>query len=559
MKSEQITPLHQAAAELLLAWARAAAPHYGPTGSMGLDLLDFPTAEGPSYYNQFAHYAYLLLSEGVVPGATDEERTRFREIALKNLQYILSITDAEFHTPHYSRGRDWGRMVGEWSNFFQLRSLQLMETFDVGNEDLRNQISRTVHGAVEQLVTRFQSRFKDAPIQFPGNHATWHGLLFFEAGQYFKQTAWVDFAHDFFARYILPTQRPNGVWPEGEGIVVNYSMVTAQAVSLYAEAASSKEAQESMGRALGFFNFFSFPDGSSSVACDCRMRYHARPMVFLPPGFLQSTAGRQLCLERIQGYIRSLQEEKIKDNGAQGLAFYAASAHAIFEWTHAENTLTEISPEDVPAGRISQDSWTTFSSWQLIPELPNRFILDTQNFIELYHKESGYLLGAGNSKYMPRFSTLRRTSNGRNYIPDHAECTERTSTKVITVYTFDKDRIQITLSVEDNTCQIGFLLLEQHSDATYEAGLMLPFKPGETIDLGGVPTDIAPLKLIRHTFGPNGFSWRNRPFRVPEGATLDYPLVPHNPYTQHGLPAEDDYTGRLSFPIEKTEKLVIIT
>ena len=155
MAPDSMEPLRKTASELLLSWARFAAPHYGPSGSMDLDLQDFPDAEGPSYYNQFAHYAFLLLSEGVVPGASEEERIRFRKIALGNIRYILSITDTEYHTPHYSRGRDWGRHIGEWLNYFLLRSLKLMETFQIDDDSLRHQIARSVQGAVDQIYMNF--------------------------------------------------------------------------------------------------------------------------------------------------------------------------------------------------------------------------------------------------------------------------------------------------------------------------------------------------------------------------------------------------------------------
>jgi hypothetical protein len=39
---------------------------------------------------------------------------------------------------------------------------------------------------------------------------------------------------------------------------------------------------------------------------------------------------------------------------------------------------------------------------------------------------------------------------------------------------------------------------------------------------------------------------------------LEYPVVPHNPYTQHGLPAPTAYVGRLSFPVSAEEGVVII-
>ena len=558
MVTKSLETLREAAADLLLTWARVLAPHYGPTGSMDLDLVDFPEAEGPSYYNQVAHYPFLLLSENIVSGAKEEERLQLRETALANIEYILSITDDEFHTPHYSRGRDWGRHIGEWLNYFLLKSLQLMKEHRIGDETLHDVMSKSIQGAVEQLVERFKERFKDAPIRFPGNHATWHGLLFYEAGQYFNRQDWVDFAHDFFAQYILPTQRADGVWPEGDGIVVNYSMVTAQAVSLYAAHSGNTDAQKSMEGALGFFKFLSLPDGSSSIAADCRMRYSARPFVFLPPSFLQSPSGRQLCLDRIHGCCEQVKTSKASDNGAQALAFYATFVQYLFKQTDTENTLSELSPADIAVGRIENSDWTNFLSWQLIDEQPNRFILDTQHFMELWHNESGYLIGGGNSKYMPRFSTIRRKNAGRSYIPDSAECIEQTTTQITSVYTFDRDQIQVRLSIGSDQSQIAFTVLENQSNADYEAGLMLMLKAGEEITIGPETLEVLPLALINQNVHNNGFVWRNRKFEAPEGAMLEYPLIPHNPYTQHGLPTEDAYVGRLSFPISDNETQIVI-
>tara|TARA_Y100000385_G_scaffold286621_1_gene348993 strand:+ start:1234 stop:1401 length:168 start_codon:yes stop_codon:yes gene_type:complete len=36
---------------LMAEWFRVLAPHFGSSGSMDLDLIDWPDAEGPSFYN----------------------------------------------------------------------------------------------------------------------------------------------------------------------------------------------------------------------------------------------------------------------------------------------------------------------------------------------------------------------------------------------------------------------------------------------------------------------------------------------------------------------------
>lgn len=594
---QELDSLRMEASELLLEWARRAAPHYGSAGSMDLDLVDLPDADGPSYYNQFAHFSLLLLSEGVVPGATPTERESFRDLAIANLRYILSITDEGFHTPHYSRGRDWGRHVGEWLNYYALSSLQLMEEHGLGDAELRQALSEAIEGATAHIVESMRARFEPATpristsespiansaaggaagsklsqsgprrqeagnegsrVTFPGNHATWHGLLVYRAGCHFERPEWVEFAEQFFATWILPTQRPDGVWPEGEGIVVDYSMVTAQAVSLYAEFSDHPGARASMARALGFFLAFQLPDGSSAVVADGRMRYRPRPMLFFPPGFLRDPAGRRLCLDRVRGGLRDLVATGIEDNGAQGLAFYGAFVQTLMDWQDVSTaTLVEV-PQELPSARLDGGPWTALLGWQLTPEVANRFILDSQNFIEVYHADSGYLIGGGNSKYMPRFSTLRRTGAGRAYIPEAARCVRRRSTEIVALYEFGADQVEVALNLDGDDLNIRFRLLT--SATNLEAGLMLPLVAGEEIGAGDQSFTVSPTSLINHTFSERAprLSLRGRVFEAPVGARLEYPLVPHNPYTQTGLPAAGAYVARLSLALTQDDLEITI-
>ena len=140
--------LRRATSSLLVEWARLLAPHFGPSGSMDLDLRDWPRAQGPSYYNQFSHFGFLQLATGEVPGATAAERADYLRLALRNIEYALGVTDTEFHTPHFSRGREWGRHVGEWLNYYLLCSLELLERHQLGSAGLRGRLARAVAGAV---------------------------------------------------------------------------------------------------------------------------------------------------------------------------------------------------------------------------------------------------------------------------------------------------------------------------------------------------------------------------------------------------------------------------
>ncbi len=172
---------------------------------------------------------------------------------------------------------------------------------------------------------RFVTKYAATPKEFVGNHDTWHGLLFYRAGRHFRREDLMAYARDFMARCVLPFQTADGYWPEGQGIVVGYALVTAQAVSLYAELSGDTAAQDAIGRFFGFYDFFSFPDGTTSVAVDVRMRYSLMPFMFLPPGFLHCAAGRGVVLARLQAARRYFAEAGVHDNGARRVSPSLAS------------------------------------------------------------------------------------------------------------------------------------------------------------------------------------------------------------------------------------------
>lgn len=548
--------LREADAGLMLAWARLLAPHYGLSGAMELDLRDWPGAQGPSYYNQFAHYPFLLLAEGIVPGAADDERARFRELALRNLEYTVGLADAEFHTPHYSRGRDWGRHVGEWLCYYQLCSLELLERGQIGPPELRRRLREVVAGATGHLHRLFLEKYAVTPAEFVGNHDTWHALLFYRAGRWFGREDWTDYGRDFMQRCVLPFQHADGYWPEAGGIVVGYSLVTALAVSAYAELSGDAAAQAAVGRALAFAESFALPDGSSAVAVDVRMRYHPHPLSWLPGGFIRQPAGRRLVRETVDPLLRHLQAHGVRDNNAQAFAFHATFAETLFGSDAERPVPASPPPRSLPVARLERDGWMALLGWQLVPEwASNRFVLDSQNFVEVWRAGAGYLAGTGNSKAMPRFSTVRRTTHGRSYVPDRAEGRRCGPHGAVASYGYGEDEIEVRLALTDGGCEIGARVLRNASGATYEFALLLALKPGDAVRTAAGETKVEPRQLLQAT---GSFRWREQEWELPAGATLEYPLVPHNSYTQDGLPARDDYVGRISFLLGTEVKRITI-
>lgn len=553
--------IQQAAADLLVDWAKLLAPHYGPSGSMDLDLLDWPTAQGPSYYNQFTPHALLLLATGRVPGCDEATRTHYRELALRNIEYALSMTDAEFHTPHYSRGREWGRHIGEWLIYYLLCALEILEQEQLGSAVLRQRLAEVVFGATSILHQRFSEKYQVTPKEYVGNHDTWHGLLFYRAGRHFRQAAWMDYARDFFARCVHPFQHADGYWPEGQGIVIGYSMVTALAVSIYGELSGDAPALDSIGKFVGFHGFSALPDGSSAVTLDVRMRYYRAPFLFIPPSCLHCAEGRATTLQSLRAGRAHLNSAGVHDNGAQGFAFFGSFAEFAFAKVARPPELTVSRPASLPATRLIAAEWRVYLGWQLVPENQSRFVLDTQNFVELWHAKAGYLAGTGGSKYMPRFSTVRRTTGGREYIPDHAYCVRTTERAAEVAFVLGEDEVTVGARLAQGQCVLTARQTKGRAQAGLEFGLILALRRDDRLQLDNVVEHVNPTMLIHANGGPRpvrNLVWRGLEWVLPEGARLDYPLVPHNSYTQDGLPKAEDYVGRLSVPITDAEVLLTL-
>ncbi len=549
-----IENLRHITAEFVNEWARLLVPHFGSAGSMDLDLQFWEDAEGPSYYNQFSHYTFLLLASGRIPGCDQKARDTYRELALRNIEYVLRITDETGHTPHYSRGQNWGQHVGEWINYYLLCSLELMDAYDWGGADLRERVKEVLSQTTQILYERYLKHFTQPPTGFLSNHATWHALLFYRAGRYFDKKDWTEYGQDFFSQRILPFQNSDGYWPEGGGIVVNYSMVTDLAVSIYAELSNDERAHASIGRSLGFHEYMSFPDGSSAVVVDTRMRRSSNPFMFLPPGFLNYEC--ETFLEnRLKMARDRLTKNKLPENSAQAFAFFGPFANALFLEVLEDKQFANKAfdrPSSLPLARIENNDWQVYLGRQVTPEHGGRFILDTQNFIEIWHHEAGYLAGTGGSKFMPLFSTLRRVNGGRSYIPDKIQHVRSDETSAEVLFCFDQDEILVRILIENEKCHIAAAVKKPVQENAYEFALVLAVHVEEILNFNQVEKRINPVQLINETARKaplNTLIWRELKWTLPEGAVCAYPLIPYNSYTQNGLPQPTEYTVRLSLKL----------
>jgi len=256
-----------------------------------------------------------------------------------------------------------------------------------------------------------------------------------------------------------------------------------------------------------------------------------------------------------------LQRAGVHDNGAQAFAFFGSFAEHVFLPGSDQRTIEIVPPRNLPAALLASGPWRANLSWQLVPEHPSRFVLDAQNFVEVWHRDGGYLAGTGGSKFMPRFSTVRRLNQGRAYIPDGARCLRCDTTSAEVSFNFGADAITVGIRLETDRCRITATMNPAGPGTEYEFALILAFRPGESLESEFGVEVLEPKTLLHKNGGPRpqmSFRWRGLDWQLPANALLDYPIVPHNSYTQDGLPRPEDYVGRLSFRLTAEPATIVI-
>ena len=129
-------------------------------------------------------------------------------------------------------------------------------------------------------------------------------------------------------------------------------------------------------------------------------------------------------------------------------------------------------------------------------------------------------------------------------------------------YAFGDEEVVVAVSLEGGRCTVAARVAKSASGGAYELALLLALRPGESVHIDGAAEKINPTVLIHTNGGPRtarSLRWRELTWTLPEGSLVDYPVVPHNSYTQDGLPAPEDYVGRISFALTRESKEISIS
>jgi hypothetical protein len=396
------------------------------------------------------------------------------------------------------------------------------------------------------------------------NIPTHHAMGLYCAGKALDRPEWCEQASDFMQK-VVAEQDPGGFWSENLGPVVGYNLVYTDALGVYCAMSGDERVVPALERAAEFHANFTYPNGTRVETVDERQVYDDQ--TFVPnSGFTFSGVGR--------AFLKQLWQQR-KAAGGSVAPDLAAS---LFQYGREG----EIKPPQSAGGRGmfvlgNNDAmtrrnapWFTCLSAYHAPVPTSRWIQDRQNLISLYHDDVGLIIGGGNTKLQPLWSTftvgdvslLTHTPGdedpkflpppGISHVPSEAKLDPDATALHLT---YGDVQVHATVELDDQQATLVYALDSETSQPVAGHAILMPRmkRPWSTAsDKHGTLSD-EPIELKAGDAG----AWlqldRVR-IALPENASIHWPVLPHNQYRKdgHAEPAE----GRLviALPLDNAHR-----
>jgi hypothetical protein len=273
---------------------------------------------------------------------------------------------------------------------------------------------------------------------------------------------------------------------------------------------------------------------------DGRVRYHAEISAQGWPGFNHFPKGRRL--------VRVMMEHLVRRQPAGGLEPHVASG--LLTWPEAPEApipQTERSFAGSFHGHAlirRQGPWFICLNGYLLPDeafrdsFRQRWHLDRQNYLSIWHEKTGLLVGGGHSKHHPDFSTFSMVQGRTRWTQAQEVRLEQRGGCDTAVYAYDRVlgtvsvrvlddvRVEIALKAEGGPCENLMALFTLCPRAG--TGILSPQHAAEeTLDpkavwgAGWREDETAVERWVR------GAGWR---LLLPPGGHFRWPIYPFNPY-----------------------------
>jgi len=430
----------------------------------------------------------------------------------------------------------WGQVLMPWTYSRWIRAYHLV----------RDAMPQDARARWEQALRLGFERISATALHDVNNISAHHAMALYCAGLVFEHDAWKAQAWTFI-RKVVEAQSPYGWWSEHVGPLVRYNFLYLDALGVYYALSGDEKVLEALERGARYHAIFTYPDGSSVETVDERNPYHSGVRLG-NPGFSHTPIGRGYLKQQHAFYLKT--GRRFDADYAAGLLLYGGEG-PIEETPTIRDRYTYRMGDQ--ALIVRRRPWFLSLSAFVCEPADNRWIQDRQNFVSVFHDRTGLILGGGNTKLQPLWSTftvgdpslLKHIPGDEDpdfhptgfllHVPDHASVREDEDTPGL-ILRYGQETCGVTLIPRSDTELNLIYEATSASGRSVEAHLTLiphldrPLRvaSGEQIQLGEEPLEWSTKgdgNWIEHA------GWR---LSLPRGSRLIWPALPHNPYRKGG-------------------------
>ncbi len=370
-----------------------------------------------------------------------------------------------------------------------------------------------------------------------------HAMGLYCAGQTFGRPAWMSQAREFLRR-VADEQAPHGWWREHQGPVVAYNFVYVEALGVYHALSGDRQVLEALRRAAQYHAACTYPDGSLVETVDGRNPYQAG-IHLGNAGFAHTAEGRGFLAQQHRLFLRAGQ--RFDADYAAQLLLYGADGEMI-QTAASQQTYTHRLGDQALMHR--QQPWFVVLSGFTAPVPQTRWGQDRQNFVSVFHDAVGLIIGGGNTKLQPLWSTftvgdpslLAHRAGDENpdfsprqgllHVPDSA-CLEAADRPLAVALAYGGESCCVAVQPVNGSELTLALTAMAHTGLPIRAHVTLIPHLGQAVEsavgkierLGEAPFDWHDPRWVAHA------GWR---LSIPAGGSIRWPALPYDPYRKDG-------------------------
>jgi hypothetical protein len=496
------------------------------------------------------HFPYAILAPAVLYAKRHADNPRFGDGRMRD----LAIRIGDLLAAESERGAYEPRGDSDWDDYMWLEAYRLLEG-ELGEPRKmrwRRELEKNISLLVRDAEDRLDFPWYNSPYigTSPNHYALWAANLYL-GGKLFRNRTWEDLGAKILKRFATVEQTPDGFWGEHSrnGPTIGYNHLTLSALAVYFEHSGDREILPALRRATDLHKHFTFLDGTPVDVVNDRNR-HWGVSAWSQFAFSHFPDGRGYASFLARFFEPSTLTVDALGRLAQDALYYHEGTLQA-----APQQLPSYSYRlQVPASVRKSGDWQVALSGLIDTQAINsRFYLDRQGHVSVFHQKAGQIITGANSKRQPELATFTEMVDKTVvHMPLSSRLqTGETEDRLSLAYnTFFTD---LYTAVQDQGLSLRFVISGRgrpgpdtrlNLQLCLKAGEVLETGSGRRVTLSGERVELT-AEEVRGRIRHHGWT-----LEAPEGASLSWPVYPHNPYAD--APETDIRwaVGRLTVPLQ---------